>query len=62
MYHIIDIYYSKWKEVIMGMGYVGGPGFGESTPDSEVIRSFLGAFTGDRTEDNFRPRSPSLPE
>lgn len=46
----------------MGMGYVWGPGFGESTPDSEVIRSFLGAFAGDRTEDNFRPRSPLLPE
>lgn len=38
----------------MRMRYVWGPGFGESTPYSEVIRSFLGAFAGDRTEALFQ--------
>lgn len=44
------------------MGFIWGPGFGESAAYSEVLSSFLGAFTEDRTEGNFRPRSPLLPE
>lgn len=50
------IYYSKWKEVSRGRGYRQQTGFGESAPYSEVIRSFLGAFTG------VRPRPQSLPK
>lgn len=45
----------------MRMRYVQGPGFRESTPYSEVIGSFLGAFAGDRTEAPFQAQIPIPP-
>lgn len=46
----------------MGMGYMWEPGFGESASYGEVLRSFLGAFIGDRTEASFQAQIPNPPQ